>query len=95
MECAASSPHASYVGLQRHLGAGRVAIASWKSYPTILSFQVVLGGIFMVSSEEVATQVFAVAAIAIAAINIGGGFMVGLPSAIDMVDTEIIFIFFR
>ncbi|KAF4673944.1 hypothetical protein FOL46_006137 [Perkinsus olseni] len=46
------------------------------SVSNAISGQVVLGGIFMVSSEEVATQVFAVAAIAIAAINIGGGFMV-------------------
>ncbi|KAF4716166.1 hypothetical protein FOZ62_023293 [Perkinsus olseni] len=46
------------------------------SVSNAISGQVVLGGIFMVSSEEVATQVFAVAAIAIASINIGGGFMV-------------------
>ncbi|KAF4679067.1 hypothetical protein FOZ60_015572 [Perkinsus olseni] len=46
------------------------------SVSNAISGQVVLGGIFMVSSEEVATQVFAVAAIAVAAINIGGGFMV-------------------
>ena len=67
---------AAWVGYMLVYGVHPALHTPLMSVSNAISGQVILGGIFMVSSEETGTSICAIIATFIAAINVAGGFVV-------------------